>query len=162
MTEIIEYILTITMVCVGCSMFLDKALGYPGKEFVQDIDAGAILFPWTYWLAYNRLEEMKGESFMRDLFNSVVGESTDADEVFTAERDYKRNVVHMAGKFWTIHRAFGMCIFCTNFWICMIFCTMFAFCNPFTFVHFPNYILFLTVPFLSHLILKHANRTANH
>ncbi len=162
MTEIIEYILIITITCVGFSMFLDNALGHPGKEFALDIDAGAIFFGWTYLLAYSRLSEMKGEAYMRELFNNVSGEATTPEEIFTSERDYKKNVVHMAAKYWTFHRAFGMCIFCTNLWVCVLFCLLFTFANPFTFEHFPNYMLFLTVPFLSHLILKHVNRTASH
>jgi hypothetical protein len=162
MTEIIEYILIITFSAVGFSMFLDNALGHPGKEYVQDIDAGAILFPWTYWLAYNRLETIKGEEFMRNLYYDLAGSAITAEDIFTAERDYKRNVVHMAGSFLTIERALGLCIFCTNFWVCVVFCAIFSICNPFTFEHFPNYILLLTVPFLSHLILKHVNRTTNH
>ncbi len=154
------YLALIVVTIVGMSNFLDNALGYPGKEFTNEIDTGAIFFGWTYQLAYMRVESLRGEKWMRELSDKVLAEFTEQADILQAVKDFKRAIVAEARPYFTWERAVGMCIYCTNFWISVLVCLFFGLVNPLE-SSLPFYFLIFTVPFLSHLILKHANSRAN-
>lgn len=160
MIDHILYLLLLIAISVGMSQFLDNCLGYPGKHFANEIDTGAIFFRWTYELSYLRLHEIKGETFIRDLRDRVLGELTDKGDLLIAEKDFKRAVVGEARQYFKIERALGMCVFCTNFWVSITLCLVFGTLNPFQ-SSIPFYALLLIIPFLSHSILKHANSRTN-
>ena len=157
MLDVLIYLLLIATICVAFSMFLDNALGYPGSQFPENIDTGAILFFWTLLLSELRLTQVKGANFMEDIANTVTG----FDNQQEAKKVLQQTVVTEARVYFSIERALGMCIYCTNFWVCMAVSTWVAIADPFKFYDFPRYALFLIIPFLSHLILKHANRTGS-
>lgn len=154
------YLTLIILVSVSFSKFLELCFGYPGKEFTSDIDAGAIFFGWSYHLAYMRVEIVHGEQWIRDLNARVLAEFTHPADVLTAKRDFKRAIFMEGRQFFTWERAFGMCIYCTNFWVSSIACLFFTSVNPLQ-SSLPPYFLFFTIPFLSLLILKHVNTSAN-
>lgn len=119
------------------SYFLDYCLGFPGKE---QINTKAIFFGWSYMLARRRLKKKK-------TYNQIL------HDLKGFEQDLVKTTVFMdARKHFTWEQIFGMCIFCTNFYVSSIAATVFFFTIPVD--HFQGWILFLIIPLYSHLILR--------
>jgi hypothetical protein len=120
--------------CSSCfSYFLDYALGKPGSEFVDDVNEKAILFFWPLFLAKRRAK----------IKDHCVAGITNKD-FFGIGRDL-----------FSWEYAVGMCIFCSNFWISeILFAIPIVFFNLVSFNIFSVYFLFLTIPVISHFILR--------
>lgn len=126
-------ILFIAVCAAFFSYFLDYSFGKPGAKDLEDVNTKAILFFWSYFLAARR-----AKNIVPDLLN------VDKKDVFGIGRDL-----------FTWEFAFGMCIFCTNFWVCeLLFAIPFIIFHPVNLVVIPKFFLLLTIPIFSHFILR--------
>lgn len=121
-------------ICSGCfSYLLDYALGQPGKEDASEVNERAILFFWSYYLAANRMKV--------------------TNKYFT--RQTKKDLFATGRDLFTWEFAFGMCMYCTNYWVSVLLFALPAIIFDLANLQsLPNFILLLTTPIFSHFILR--------
>jgi hypothetical protein len=158
----IVYILFLVFICVFFSLMLDYGLGHPGKK-VDEFEgigpsAKELLFGWSYFLAKSMLQITPKYVLLVNQFADKIN-STDYETAVKARRQFRYQVFIMGREMFTWQYAFGMCIFCTNFWISLFFAGFFTFISRFyVFITFPRYFLFLCIPIFSHAILRLINK----
>ncbi len=128
------------------SFFLDYALGHPMSD---NVSTKAILFRYSLWLAKRKLGAAE-ISKIRESFQPMISgnPSRDADT-----NDLIKKTIMLEGrKLFFYEQMFGMCPYCTNFWISQFFAVILYFYFPLQ--HIDPICYFVTIPFLSHTILR--------
>lgn len=133
MMENIVLIIFIAAISASFSYMMDFGFGYPGKQFAEDMNPKALLFRWSFFLAKRRLNKRYVDD-QRILINDL--------------QEYKLHIFGLGRELFTWENAFGMCQFCCNFWISLIFAIIFYFTT------FQDWILFISTPVFSHFILR--------
>jgi|GEM_PF-4726824 len=147
----ILFILLIAFISASFSYMMDFALGYPGKEDASEVNTKAFLFGWSFFLAKRRLS--KGQLFeIRDSYLPLKGSTKYESEMFN--RSYKIHVFGTARELFTWEYAFGMCMFCCNFWVSWILACIIYYLHILSLFFIPDYFIFITTPVFSHLILR--------
>jgi hypothetical protein len=146
-TEILTMLL-MALIPASFSMLLDFCLGLPS----DDINVKAIFFRWTYYLAKRKLE-INGlwEGMYSDYLKvqkSLRDNNANPVELIEHEIQFKQLVVEMGKKLFTWEYATGMCIYCTNVYVALLFGVYFTkffssnvFLIPFIIVIFSHVIL---------------------
>lgn len=147
---LIEIILLIFLAFVpACfSYFLDNTLGYPGKD--DGPNTKAIFFPYTLKMATRRLTKAQYNALVKN-FESLLN-SDDPDQRADGKRLLDTSIVIQGRKHFTWEMAFGMCIFCTGFWIALISAFIMFWQVEFIAI-FPPFV-FIIIPIFSHTILR--------
>lgn len=148
--HLIFFCIVLSLIPACFSFFLDYCLGHPGQE---QINSKAILFGWSYYLAKRRVDRNQMNGLVmafKDLLNS-----DDPTQRAQGQSQLKLTVFVQGRNCFTYEQAFGMCLYCTNFWISQITAlTLFMYVPGQT----PG-LYFLLIPIFSHSILrKHLNR----
>lgn len=137
------------------SYLLDYIIGQPG---IEQPNSNAILFCYTLKLSMMRLKKVKqnGVSLLHNTwegFNETSKRFAGDDVAFNnLQSNYKLSLVTQANQFFKWERAFGMCIYCTNVWICFFFgLAVMYYSNDFI---VPKIFIPLVITFFSHTILR--------
>lgn len=150
MNTIIDIIMFFLLASIpaGFSFFLDYALGHPMSD--DKVSPKAIFFGYSLALAKNALPDKKQEEiekFFRD-------QLSDSDPSIRIEAKQRMNEALMkeGRKYFFFQQAFGMCPFCSNFWVAFIAANIYMFHIPTLFFHGIFYLI--TIPVFSHVILR--------
>lgn len=155
----ILFILFIAAISASFSYMLDFALGYPGKEDASEVNTKSFLFGWSFFLAKRRLSI--GQLFeIKDKYNQL--DDSTKYEIEMLNRQYKTHVFGIARELFTWEFAFGMCIYCTGFWIALIFSILIYLMPVQHLIILPKYFVLITTPVFSHLILRKYERFFKH
>jgi hypothetical protein len=127
--------------------FLDYALGHPMSD---RISTKAIFFKYSYWLAKRRLPEKKEREIVKSL--EVLLNNEDPDTRRQGTEQLKLSIMTAGREFFFIEQAFGMCPFCTNFWVAQITALILFFTIPLAILSPLTY--FILLPIFSHTILR--------
>lgn len=152
------FIIFVSIASACLSYFLDFAFGIPGADDPEKINPRAILFSWTYYLAYRRLKNRMSEYGIRQIREAFFGvdnttlNSLDCVILQQTKRAYQVDIVVKGREFFTWEYSIGMCIFCTNFWLSIFICISFLVMHL-NLILLPNFFIFV-VPFFSHIILR--------
>lgn len=141
MYEDIFMLIFMAVISACISYMLDYGLGLPGADDVERINSGAFLAWWTYVLAKRAIPHEEMLSCKKYAHEDVIAKKARKHEAIVVGRQY-----------FTWQYAFGMCIFCTGFWIAIIWAgiaSTFENTN-----YFPHWLIFITTPVFSHLILR--------
>lgn len=147
MNYLIDILLAFAVATIPASFsyFLDYCLGKPGSEQPNNSE---IFSFYTLLISEWTLGRNKATKIMTNFIEMM----RDKDQRHDAQRLYFETVVAEAQKRFTFQKMFGMCIFCTGFWIALI--STFFFVNVFPpSTMNPNF-YFLLIPIFSHLILR--------
>ncbi len=134
------------------SWFLDYALGFPGKDDWDKINTKASLFFWTFYLSKLRV---KKEGLYKEIYEANADglNSYDAYIRNATQQTFKQLIVEKARQFFTFEQMFGMCIYCSNFWISLLMSAGFVLIPSIHFYELPKMFLFLSFIF-SHFIIR--------
>lgn len=147
---LIEIILLIFLAFVpACfSYFLDNCLGYPGKE--DGPNTKAIFFPYTLKLATRRLTKSQYNTLV-NAYSEMLN-SDDPAQRHEGKRLLDTSIVLQGRKYFKWELAFGMCIYCTGFWIALASAFIMFWQVDFIAI-FPPFV-FIIIPIFSHTILR--------
>lgn len=123
-------IILLSAIPAAFSYFLDYCLGSPMDD---DPNAKEILSWYSLFLASWRLRREK---------------KTPSDQ----SRTQGKTILLAARKYYTWEKAFGMCIYCTGFWIALTAATVYYITVPLQFIN--SSFLFFLVPIFDHTILR--------
>lgn len=127
--------------------FLDYCLGHPMSDKVS---IKAIFFPYSYWLARKALPKSK-ERELLTAFSAML--DNDSPDIRKNGKDQLKLSIMTAGReYFTYQQAFGMCPFCTNFWVSLAAAAIYYFSVPLSFIN-PLF-FFIMTPLFSHSILR--------
>lgn len=141
------FLLLLAIGPAGFSLFLDYCFGKPGSE---EVNTRSIFFFYTYWLSRKRIGPGK-ESDIRETYKPML-DSTDPEVRFDGLRQVKTTIVLEARKKFTWEQAFGMCVFCSNLWVSLIFSIIYFLTIPLA--DFSPFCFFIFIPITSHSILR--------
>lgn len=147
---LIEIVLLIFLSFVpACfSYFLDYCLGFPSSD--DKLGTSAIFFWYTFRLARRRLTPKQHNDIVMGLKGML-----DHDDPATrheGKRLLKIAVVMEGRKYFKWELAFGMCPFCTGFWIALISAFIMLWHIDLIAI-FPPFI-FILIPIFAHTILR--------
>jgi hypothetical protein len=147
MIQDITTIILLSLIPCTLGYFLDYCLGQPGSDQPK---VGEIFSGYTLWICKQTLQPGR----LHEIFIEHEPMLTSNDPLTRVDgrKQMKEVIIEDAKKLFTWQKAFGMCIFCTNPWICFICCFVFYFTVPLQIIH-PIF-LFLLVPIFSHTLLR--------
>lgn len=132
------------------SYFLDYCLGHPMAEDINHINTKEILFKYSFFLAKLALPEKKQREIVAGL--SPLLNDDDPEVRRHGKHQLKISIIVAGRDYFFIEKAFGMCQFCTNFWIAQIVALVCFFTVPMFNVN--PILFFLIIPIFSHAILR--------
>lgn len=141
------FLLLLAIGPAGFSLFLDYCFGKPMSD---EPNVQAIFFRYTLFLSRLRLGPGRIYDMKNDLKPLLM--SGDWEQRADGYRQLNLTILMEARKFFKWEQAFGMCVFCSNLWVSLIFATVYSLTIPL--VHFNTFCFFLFIPITSHLILR--------
>lgn len=151
--ELGVYILMLALIPVSFSMLLDFTLGHPGKD---EPNVHGIFFGWTFFLAKKKLQKIPtSEGTVYE--QMVIDYQNDTEHTIGVygrrmlHLAFQKNILLNAKEFFTFEHALGMCIFCTNVWVSLLFGIGLCLIGFISIYYIPLIIIF------SHLLLRKLN-----
>lgn len=148
--NIIQDIISLFLISlIPCSFgyLLDYCLGKPGSD---EVNTKAIFFKYSLFLAVRRLKINNRKNEIERMFSGMLN-TEDKGEFLQAKKQYLTTLFNSGREHFTWEQAFGMCIFCSNVWICLLTCLVVTIFIP---LQINPFIVFITIPAFSHLILR--------
>lgn len=143
----ILFMLLLSLIPATFGKLLDYALGEPGSDQPK---TKQIFSSYSLWLAKQRVGPGKLHEIREGFFEML--RSSDPETRQDAQDQMDLTIMMEAKKRFGYEKGIGMCIFCTNVWLSLIFAGIFCFAFP------PSHIdpiwYFLTMPIFSHSILR--------
>lgn len=131
-----------------------------GEPMSDEPKTREIFSSYSLWLAKKRLDTIKASvdksdiSIYRNLYQLFIPRlsSDSPTERNDARTDFNKTLLFEAQKYWNTEKAFGMCPYCSNFWLALIAAIIFFFFIPLP--SFSPFTYFIIVPVFSHSILR--------
>jgi uncharacterized iron-regulated membrane protein len=148
---LLEYLTVILLAFApaALSFFLDYTLGFPGHEEGK-FGTKAIFFSYTLAMAKRRLPAKKEDELVKG-FSGMLN-SDDPGTRLEGKKLLNTSIVLEGQKYFKWELAFGMCQYCTGFWIALISAFFMYWLVPLEWVFPP--LLFLLIPIFAHTILR--------
>jgi len=129
------------------NFFLDYCLGHPMSDRVN---TKAIFFRYSLSLALKALPEKQYREIVSAL--APLLNSSDKQTRKEGKKQLDLSIMTAGREYFFYEQAFGMCPFCTNFWVALICSAVFFFTIPLYTIN-PIF-FFLLTPIFSHSILR--------
>lgn len=140
-------IILLAFVPATFNYFLDYCFGHPMSDKVSD---KAIFFRYSLFLAKRRVSMQKEKEIVAAL--APLLNSDNPDTRAQGKKQLNLSFVAAGRDLFTWEQAFGMCPYCTNFWIASFTALIAYFYFPLTAID--PILLFIMQPIFSHTILR--------
>lgn len=140
-------IILLAFVPATFNYFLDYCLGHPMSDKVE---TKAIFFRYSLFLAKRRVSVQKEKQLVSAL--APLLNSDDPDTRAQGKKQLNLSFIVAGRDLFTWEQAFGMCPYCTNFWIALATAFIGFFFLPLTIID--PILLFIMQPIFSHTILR--------
>lgn len=127
-------------------LMIDYGLGFPADD---KTGYGSFLFSYSLFLATRRYKKSPQYSMYYGQYIEQLNNTDDILEKHRIRRNFEELVFTSGNQLFTWEKAFGMCPFCTHFWI-----TVITFFLIFIFGPNENIIIFTFYLTFSHAILR--------